>query len=1006
MSMESSPIRVLHVDDEQGFAELTADLLAREDDDIAVETVEQPSQALERLSEGDIDCIVSDYDMPDMDWLSFLRAVRQRDPDLPFILFTGKGSEEVASEAISAGVTDYLQKETGTDQYAVLANRIRNAVTRFRAEQSVETERDRFAALFENAPDPMYEVIFDGEQPVIQRANRAFESVFGYDEDAVVGRTVADVLVPEADRQEHDLIRSRVLEGEVVDDEVTRQTESGPRIFRLRVIPFESGEAPARAYAWYTDVTEQKRREAAHRRYEAFLENLPDTAFVFDSEGICTYANESASEQLGIPAEQLTGVSIEDLVEELDAELADRITDDVRALLAGEKSRLRRTLRFDLEDDTHFVDTRSKRVETDDGDFLGIVSVLRDVTDRERRAEGLEAERDRVRALFENTDDAIAYTEFEGDEPIIRDVNPAFERIFGYDADAVVGRSIDEVVVPPDDEALATEINRRVRAGERLENEVRRQTTDGLRDFRLRSVPLHPGESGVQSYAIYSDITEQKRRERELERYEMIVEAAGDPVYTLDEEGQFTFVNDRLAELSGYSKKDLLGAPGEMLVADDDLPAVMDLIDSLRSDPETNRGTLEVELVTAAGEAIPTEIHVALLPGEGTFRGTVGVVRDISDRREREQALASLHRAATDLEGAEDEERVYQTLVDAAEGILDFALVAVDTVEGDALVQQAWTLDRDTEGYFEETPLEEDTFATRAYARQETILTEDLREYDITPADPEYRSALTVPIGEFGTFQAVSRETGAFDESDRELAELLVGHAREALQRLAQERSLEAQRERLRQENERLDEFASVVSHDLRNPLNVAKGHLELLREACESESESVDGLERALDRMGAIIEDVLTLARKGQRVDEAALEPVSLPEMAERCWRNVETADATIRLETEGSVLADRGRLQQVFENLFRNAIEHGGQAVRIEVGDLPDGFYVEDDGPGIDAGVREDVFTLGYSTTEPGTGFGLAIVQGIVQAHGWDIRVTESASGGARFEITGVER
>ena len=133
-------IRVLHVDDDPSFGTLTAEFLEREGD-VIVETVSRASDALEYLAENEIDCVVSDYEMPETDGIELLEAVRERYPDLPFILFTGRGSEEIASEAISAGVTDYLQKETGTDQYAILANRIRNLVDRYRAERAVEESR-------------------------------------------------------------------------------------------------------------------------------------------------------------------------------------------------------------------------------------------------------------------------------------------------------------------------------------------------------------------------------------------------------------------------------------------------------------------------------------------------------------------------------------------------------------------------------------------------------------------------------------------------------------------------------------------------------------------------------------------------------------------------------------------------------------------------------------------------------------------------------------------------
>ncbi|WP_417448619.1 response regulator [Halovenus salina] len=136
-------ISVLHVDDNPSFRELTVSLLEEADERFVVDTEASTADGMERLRRQEYDCVVSDYEMPGKDGIEFLRGVRTEYPDKPFILFTGKGSEEVASKAISAGVTDYLQKESGTEQYAVLANRITNAVDRYNAQRKLDQLRER-----------------------------------------------------------------------------------------------------------------------------------------------------------------------------------------------------------------------------------------------------------------------------------------------------------------------------------------------------------------------------------------------------------------------------------------------------------------------------------------------------------------------------------------------------------------------------------------------------------------------------------------------------------------------------------------------------------------------------------------------------------------------------------------------------------------------------------------------------------------------------------------------
>ncbi|QLD86576.1 PAS domain S-box protein [Natronomonas halophila] len=271
---------------------------------------------------------------------------------------------------------------------------------------------------------------------------------------------------------------------------------------------------------------------------------------------------------------------------------------------------------------------------------------------------------------------------------------------------------------------------------------------------------------------------------------------------------------------------------------------------------------------------------------------------------------------------------------------------------------------------------------------------------------------------------------------------------------------------RLERQNERLDEFASVVSHDLNNMLTVASGNTELARET--GDHSRLDRVEEAHDRMQELTDELLTLARSGQAVENE--QAVSLVSAAKEAWSTTATADATLACEDDVDVVADRERLRQLFENLFRNAVEHGstsprsstredavehgstsppsrtqedaiecgsaspssssrtdavehgsdppasepptggdakrdGDGVTVRVGVDDDTIYVADDGVGIDPDERTEVFEKGYTTDDDGNGYGLTIVRNIAEAHGWGVNVTESSAGGARFEITDAE-
>jgi PAS domain S-box-containing protein len=236
-------------------------------------------------------------------------------------------------------------------------------------------------------------------------------------------------------------------------------------------------------------------------------------------------------------------------------------------------------------------------------------------------------------------------------------------------------------------------------------------------------------------------------------------------------------------------------------------------------------------------------------------------------------------------------------------------------------------------------------------------------------------------------------DVGTVAERGEGDARKLLGINRDVTERVERESELKRQRDRL-------EEFASIVSHDLRNPLNVAQANLEMARE--ERDGGRLDGVQRGLDRIEALMEDLLALASDGAGVQ--ALEDVSLDAVVSRSWETVETGAASLAVDTDAVVRADGSRLRQLFENLLGNAVDHGGDGVAVTVGALEDGFFLEDDGPGIPPDRRERVFESGFSTRPDGTGFGLTIVRRVADAHGWDVRVVEGSEGGARFELTGI--
>jgi PAS domain S-box-containing protein len=231
-----------------------------------------------------------------------------------------------------------------------------------------------------------------------------------------------------------------------------------------------------------------------------------------------------------------------------------------------------------------------------------------------------------------------------------------------------------------------------------------------------------------------------------------------------------------------------------------------------------------------------------------------------------------------------------------------------------------------------------------------------------------------------------------FEEHSYEGRRVFSGIMRDITERVEREAELERQ-------NDRLERFASIVSHDLRDPLQTARATLAVAR---AGDDEALDELDDVFDRMDELVGDVLTLAKQGRDVGDP--ERVALGPVAEAAWSTAGTDGATLVTGDDlPTVSADPERLRTLFENLFRNAAEHGGPDVTVEVGRLDGqaGFYVADDGPGFGDADPGALFDYGYTTTDGGTGFGLSIVDDVARAHGWRVEATTGSDGGARFEV-----
>jgi len=578
----------------------------------------------------------------------------------------------------------------------------------------------------------------------------------------------------------------------------------------------------------------------------------------------------------------------------------------------------------------------------------------------------------------------------------IVDANRPAADLFGYSASRLRRMDVmDFTVDHPEFDAATVErkLGRTLDEGtQRFDWPIERE--DGDRRWAEVSLTRATVGGDERVLAVLRDITDRKARIDDLERYETLAETVVDGLYITGPKGHFTYANEELAALIGCDREELLGTHIADVTPTEEVDRAWELRDELEADPDQTK-TQEFDLLTASGDAVPVEIRFTALPFSDGTQGTAGVVRDVSDRKRHEHQLEALHAVTRDLMTAGDPERIAARTSEALEYLVEFPVNAVLFAENGVLDAAAISAEADAL-FGDRLPLSaDDSLAGEVFRSGDPRTVVDGHRDDAPDSDLSLRSECLFPLGEFGVLLVGSTAPDAFTRREIELVRVLAANVRAALERAEIETELEGQ-------NARLEEFASIVTHDLRNPMNVAEGHLELAREL--EDFSRLDDVEAAFDRMTAIIEEGLTFARVDGEIET---EELRLEDAARRAWDMVATGASALIVEADGSLRANEQRLLTMFENLFRNSVEHGDDDVTVRIGWLSDGngFYVEDTGPGIPSAERERVFEAGHTTAEGGTGLGLSIVRTVAEVHEWDHVIEEGETGGARFEFSGVE-
>ncbi|WP_435175826.1 MEDS domain-containing protein [Halorussus sp. AFM4] len=618
--------------------------------------------------------------------------------------------------------------------------------------------------------------------------------------------------------------------------------------------------------------------------------------------------------------------------------------------------------------------------------------------ERRERERELRERTEYLRALVETAPECIKTVAPDG---TLLQMNPAgLDMVEAPEEAAVTGESVYDLIAPEDRERFR-EFNERVCSGERETLEFDIVGLDGTRrHMESHAAPLERPDGETVHVALTRDVTEQKEREAELRqtktKFETVFEQSNDAIFLIDPEANgFVDANSAAAEMLGYTRDELASLhPSD--VHPDEFQQFQAFLEEVL---ETGSAWSEdLHCRTRDGRNLSAEVSASAITLDGRDL-VLANVRHIEERKKHERYQRELYDIVADSRASFEEkldgllqlgrerfglENGYFNRVDDDEFEVVAAIGPHEMIEPGAVDTLA--------GTFCETHLDSSVPLAAADVADAGL--------DYLPAHEEYGLeayfAATVHVGgdRYGTlcFASETPREKPFTEAERTFLDLMAQCVSYELERDRREAQLESK-------NDRLESFASLLAHELRNPVTIGQIYSRQL--PADADAEAVEYVTEAFDRIENMVDVLLILTRGRDAISERT--PVDLADMARKGWDTVEAPDAALDVELDRTIEADETYVRHLFRNLLENAVEHGGPDVTVRVGDLENGFYVADDGDGIPPEDRDAVFDEGYTTTADngGTGLGLAFVRKLAEVYEWDVSVTESERGGARFEF-----
>jgi len=673
-----SPVRVLYVDDEPALLEI-GKVFLEHTGDFSVITIGSASAALELLKKEQFDVIVSDYRMPGMDGIRFLIEVRAKLGVIPFILFTGKGREEVVIQAINNGVDFYLQKGGDPEaQFAELMLKIRQAVQRHKAEADLTKSEANLQAIIANTDDII--ASYDNEIRLLvynRAASEIYRSIFGI--ELRPGLCTLD-LFPDSMRGFWDANNKRALAGESFSiDFNLPMTRGQERFFESSYNPIFKDGVVVGFSTFTRDITERRRVETelsvsyediaaaeeelrgqfdmlvknekdlreSEERYRLISENTADVIWTLNYKmDKFTYVSPSVQKLRGYtPEEVMTQTMVEALTPESMETVNRLIQEGIAKRKPGDTSRHITTNLIDQPcKDGSVVSTEvvSTLVFDEQGDPFEIFGISRDITERKVAEDELRFSERKFAAAFEASPDPIAITDMQ--TGIILDINSAFEEWSGYVLDEISGKTTSELnfwVYPKERDAFVRQLT--IQGSVHKKNVTFRTKNGEIRDILFSANVFGTGNK-TYMLSLAEDITERRQSEDALAKSEEMLRTLLERVPSVAVQGYrpdhtVVYWNEANTRIYGYTAEEAIGRDIRDLLVP--IPARDEVTKAIARMAESGipEPAAELELLHKDGSLVPvfSSHAVVKIPGRSTIQFCFDV--DLSERKKAEDTL-------------------------------------------------------------------------------------------------------------------------------------------------------------------------------------------------------------------------------------------------------------------------------------------------------------------------------------------------------------------------------